>query len=134
MTNKQIVNFISGHLDLTEAEFDFHYRLKIDKALEENESFVVGDAQGADTLAQQYLLTKTKSVIVYHMLTSPRNNVGFSTRGGFKSDAERDEQMTLDSHKDIAWVRPGKKRSGTQKNIDRRLTVTITKPNFICND
>jgi hypothetical protein len=55
MADKQIVNFISGHLDLTQAEFDLHYRYLIDQALEENQSFVVGDARGADLLAQQYL-------------------------------------------------------------------------------
>ncbi|MFN6538914.1 MAG: hypothetical protein RM021_021525 [Nostoc sp. EkiNYC01] len=120
MAQEQIVNFISGHLNLTQAEFDEHYRFLIDNALEQNQSFVVGDARGADLLAQQYLFGKTKAVVVYHMFTSPRNNVGFSTRGGFESDTERDEQMTRDSHQDIAWVRSGRKRSGTQANLDRR--------------
>ncbi|MBD2414892.1 hypothetical protein FACHB389_32625 [Nostoc calcicola FACHB-389] len=120
MPQEQIVNFISGHLNLTQAEFDEHYRFLIDNALEQNQSFVVGDARGADMLAQQYLFGKTKAVVVYHMFTSPRNNVGFSTCGGFKSDTERDEQMTRDSHQDIAWVRSGRKRSGTQANLDRR--------------
>ncbi|MEH2156970.1 hypothetical protein [Nostoc sp.] len=52
MANEQIVNFISGHLDLTQAEFDHRYRFLIDNALKQNESFVVGDALGADILAQ----------------------------------------------------------------------------------
>lgn len=121
MADKQIVNFISGHLNLTPAEFDLHYRYLIDRALEKNQSFVVGDARGADLLAQQYLFGKTDAVVVYHMFTSPRNNVGFSTRSGFQSDAERDAQMTSDSHQDIAWVRPGRERSGTQANLDRRF-------------
>ncbi|MDZ8052601.1 MAG: hypothetical protein RMX68_029050 [Aulosira sp. ZfuVER01] len=121
MADKEIVNFISGHLDLTQAEFDLHYRFLIDRAIEQYQSFVVGDARGADLLAQQYLFAKTDAVVVYHMFTSPRNNVGFSTRGGFESDAERDAQMTRDSHQDIAWVRPGRERSGTQANLDRRF-------------
>jgi len=121
MAQDQIVNFISGHLNLTKAEFDEHYRFLVDNALQQNHSFIVGDARGADMLAQQYLFGKTEAVVVYHMFASPRNNVGFSTRGGFKSDAERDEQMTRDSHQDIAWVRPGRKRSGTQANLDRRV-------------
>jgi len=55
------------------------------------------------------------------MFASPRNNnVGFPTRGGFQSDLERDTQMTLDSDRDIAWVRAGRMRSGTQANLDRR--------------
>ena len=42
-------NFVSGHLDLTCAEFDAHYRPAIDKALAAGDSFVVGDARGADS-------------------------------------------------------------------------------------
>lgn len=120
MTEEKIINFISGHLDLTEMEFEEHYRDSIDNALKQNQGFVVGDARGADTLAQKYLLGKTDAVVVYHMFESPRNNEGFTTRGGFQSDAERDEQMTRDSHQDIAWVRTGREKSGTQKNLDRR--------------
>ena len=116
------VNFISGHLDLTEAEFEAHYKPSINLALEHDESFIVGDARGADTHAQHYLHGKTTKVVVYHMLTKPRNNAGFSTLGGFQSDTERDQQMTHDSDQDIAWIRPGpgRKRSGTQANLDRR--------------
>ncbi len=120
MSDERIVNFISGHLDLTQGEFEEYYCHQIDNALAKNEAFVVGDARGADRLAQYYLLRKTELVVVYHMFTNPRNNVGFPTRGGFQSDAERDEQMTRDSHQDIAWVRPGREGSGTQKNLDRR--------------
>ncbi|MEO1762228.1 MAG: hypothetical protein AAFR83_09700 [Cyanobacteria bacterium J06629_18] len=120
MTTEQTINFISGHLDLTPAEFDEHYRPQIDVALSKNQGFVVGDARGADTLAQQYLFDKTEAVVVYHMFESPRNNPGFPTCGGFQSDEERDEQMTGDSHQDIAWVKPGRKKSGTQKNLNRR--------------
>ena len=120
MSQEQTINFISGHLDLTQAEFDEHYRPQIDKALSKNQGFVVGDARGADTLAQQYLLGKTESVMVYHMFESPRNNAGFSTCGGFQSDKERDEQMTRDSYQDIACVLVRRKISGTQMILDRR--------------
>jgi hypothetical protein len=116
-----IVNFISGHLDLNEAEFNEHYRPDIDRAIERNEVFIVGDARGTDKLAQEYLKDKTNAVTVYHMLTKPRNNAGFNTIGGFQSDNERDKQMTLSSTKDIAWVRPGRNKSGTQRNLVRRL-------------
>ncbi len=123
MTMEKITNFISGHLDLTQAEFDEHYGYQIDNALGKKQGFVVGDARGADTLAQQYLFGKTEAVVVYHMFENPRNNAGFPTRGGFQSDAERDEQMTRDSHQDIAWVKPGRKKSGTQKNLNRRNQI-----------
>ena len=117
---KPSTHFISGHLTLTETEFEEHYRPAIDAALARGDSFVVGDARGADTMAQNYLLGKTNAVVVYHMFTSPRNNAGFKVIGGFNTDEERDTQMTMDSHQDIAWVRPSREKSGTQKNIDRR--------------
>ena len=124
---KVITNFISGHLDLSEKEFEEHYKLAIDEALKRGESFVIGDARGADTLAQNYLLGKTNAVIVYHMFASPRNNAGFTTFGGFQTDEARDEKVTLDSDCDIAWVRPGREDSGTQRNISRRTWFRKTK-------
>jgi hypothetical protein len=117
---RPIVNYISGHLDLTLPEFEAHYCPAIDAALARGDAFVVGDARGADTLAQNYLFGKTTTVVVYHMFASPRNNAGFETVGGFASDAERDARMTADSDQDIAWVRLGREMSGTQKNLDRR--------------
>jgi hypothetical protein len=118
--------YISGHLDLTVDEFKDHYVPLIDKALQEGHEFVVGDARGADALAQQYISENCATPIeyapvrVYHMFTKPRNNVGFKVVGGFSSDEERDATMTAVSDYDIAWVRPGKENSGTAKNILRR--------------
>lgn len=119
MMNK-VISFISGHLDLSEMEFKKYYKPQIDLALELGESFVVGDARGADSLAQKYLLGRSTNVTVYHMFETPRNNAGFATQGGFQSDTERDRAMTKDSTKDIAWVREGREKSGTQKNLNRR--------------
>ena len=114
--------FISGHLSLTEAEFMQHYKPQIDEALADPTSdFVVGDASGADTLAQGYLFATGASVTVFHMFEAPRNNVGnYPTRGGFQSDEDRDSAMTESSDQDIAWVRPGRETSGTAKNLARR--------------
>ena len=118
-----MIHFISGHLSLTQEEFSVHYQPSIDKALSHKHSFVVGDAKGADTLAQDYLYGKTDKVTVYHMFESPRYNVGFTTTGGFLTDEERDSYMTDNSDSDIAWVREGREKSGTQKNLDRRQTL-----------
>src|SRR5258708_2624401 len=85
-----LVNYISGHLDLTRAEFEAHYRPALAAALARGEAFVVGDARGTDAMAQSYLLGKTLAVVVYHMFTAPRNNAGFPTVGGFESDGARD--------------------------------------------
>lgn len=113
--------FISGHLDLTQQEFDEHYDLQIRLAVLAGAHFVIGDARGTDTMAQSHLTRHAKrdDVYVFHMFDKPRNNVGmFPTCGGYKSDDERDAAMTAASDYDIAWVRPGREKSGTQKNID----------------
>lgn len=128
------VYFVSGHLDLTEEEFATHYKPQIDKATASDGKFIVGDARGADCMAQKYLHDKAP-VTVYHMFKKPRNNYSNSpTIGGFTSDADRDARMTADSDFDILWVRPAEEQkkllgdkfrdghiSGTEKNRLRRV-------------
>lgn len=127
-----MIAHISGHLDLTEAEFTEHYLPLIQSALDQGNEFIVGDARGADKIAQDYLYEIFNAfvvkkfelcpVTVYHMFTKPRNNHGFKTVGGFTSDDERDSAMTAASDYDIAWVRPGREKSGTAKNLLRRIS------------
>jgi hypothetical protein len=114
--------FISGHLSLSRPEFLEYYKPKLDEALRDLSSkFVVGDARGTDTLAQEYLFSSDAEVTVFHMFENPRNNVGnHRTRGGYTSDKERDKAMTAASDADIAWIRPGRESSGTAKNLARR--------------
>ena len=113
--------FVSGHLDLTDVEFTSFYLPKLLVALEDPDAqFVVGDAAGADHISQQWLHSRTKRVTVFHMFGTPRYNAGFPTHGWFLCDRERDEAMTRDSDQDIAWVRPGREKSGTAKNLKRR--------------
>lgn len=113
---------ISGHLSVTEEEFREHYIPHIDKALAEKGSkFVIGDARGADTLGQAYLAKHKADVTVFHMLETPRNNVGSSpAKGGYETDAWRDAAMTQASDVDILWIRKGREDSGTQRNWKRR--------------
>jgi hypothetical protein len=127
-----MIAFISGHLDLTQEEFDEHYLPLIQKAIQCGDEFIVGDAEGADYMAQQYLRNifnacpfpiSTAPVRVYHMFNKPRNAVGFKLMGGFLSDKQRDEAMTAASDYDISWVRPGREKSGTAKNIARRKKI-----------
>jgi hypothetical protein len=116
--------FISGHLDITAEEFFTHYIPEIDAALNRGDLIVVGDAGGVDATAQLYVFHRgvDHRMIVFHMFDTPRNIHGIRTSviGGFKSDEERDEAMTKASDYDIAWVRPGREKSGTAKNIERR--------------
>jgi hypothetical protein len=118
------IYFVSGHLDLTQSEFSEHYQPLLDNALSKNAFFVVGDARGADALAQAFLTGKTNQVTVFHMFQTPRHNVGnFAVAGGFKSDDARDKAMTEASMFDIAWVRPGREASGTARNLLRRTST-----------
>jgi hypothetical protein len=116
-----MIVFVSGHLDVTPAEFAEHYEAKLDRLVPEGHQFVVGDARGADTLAQQFLKSRGASVTVFHMFTEARFNAGFPTSGGYQTDDERDAAMTHASDTDLAWVRPGREGSCTHKNLQRRL-------------
>lgn len=119
--------FISGHLDLTPEEFRTHYVPLLERAVLDYpglKGFVVGDARGADTMAQEWLSDHAAwfDVVVYHMFESPRNCVrDFYRVGGFTTDEERDAAMTAATIEDIAWVRPGREKSGTAKNLKRRI-------------
>lgn len=127
-----MIAFISGHLDLTDDEFEAHYAPLILKAIEDGYSFVIGDAPGADTKAQALIfvcLPRDESfarVTVYHMLTTPRNNINYRTMGGFTSNNAKDKAMTADSDYDILWIRPEKhssvsgRVSGSEQNQIRR--------------
>lgn len=120
---KPVTYFVSGHLDLTQDEFKEHYLPVLDSAIAEGALFVVGDARGTDTMTQTYLAYRVDParVRVFHMLTEPRNIAdAFERVGGFESDAERDRAMTRASDEDIAWVRPGREKSGTARNLARR--------------
>ena len=118
--------FVSGHRDITEEEFDTHYKKAIDNAIKKYPRcrFVVGDYYGVDIMAQDYLVEKGKAddVTVYHMFEKPQshNNVIKKLKGGFKTDEERDSAMTDASDYDIAFVLRDKWNSGTAQNIQRR--------------
>lgn len=121
------VYFISGHRNITEQEFKKNYTpLLMNAAAEDHSTFVVGDYYGVDIMAQNFLVDVLKinpdRITVYHMFESPRNKNPkiTKTKGGFIGDSERDAQMTMDSTKDIAFVRDEKKWSGTGENILRR--------------
>lgn len=120
-----MTRFISGHVDLTEQEFSDHYVRPIFSAVLDGDDFVLGDAAGADRMAADYLWSlrftnPDMKVTVFHMFDSPRYNPGFPTQCGYQSDEERDAAMTAASDLDIAWVRPGREKSGTAKNLARR--------------
>lgn len=132
-SNRNITYFISGHRNITEAEFEFNYIPLINYALEKTPGamFVVGDYYGVDIMAQNYLmdvlLLEPDRVTVYHMFDKPRNinEKITNTVGGFESDDERDTAMTNASFEDIALVRDNKKMCGTAENILRRYLLKL---------
>jgi hypothetical protein len=115
---------ISGHLNLTEEEFNLHYKPKIDEAIEKGHSFVVGDARGTDEMGQRYLFSRgIKDVTVYHPWETCRNNPhNYPVVKGYTSYTQRDAALTSCSDYDIAWTREGREgdKSGTGRNILRR--------------
>lgn len=122
--------FISGHRNITQEDFDKYYVPLINNALKDKDvHFVVGDCEGADSMAQNYLKEKEiLNVTVYHMFDSPRYlaDEKFSSQGGFKSDVERDSAMTIVSQVDIAVIGIGRWTSGTAQNILRRYERELT--------
>ena len=135
------VYFISGHLDFSKDEFETHYVPKINEALASGANFVIGDARGVDTMAQEYLADKTTpgQVTIYHIYSSPRNCVSanYLKVGHYTNYTERDAAMTLASTHDIAYVRSVEEQkklfgpkyrhriSGTEKNLIRRAKQKI---------
>lgn len=127
------IAFVSGHLDLTDDEFLMHYSHAIIVALVSDHLIVVGDSRGADFMTQQYVqkMGYTNRLRVFHMFHTPRNIVdGAKVMAcGFESDDERDNAMTYHSDYDIAWVREGREKSGTAKNLQRRIDLNERRKN-----
>ena len=120
--------FISGHRDLSREDFERYYVSKLRRVISEdpNPYFVVGDYEGVDYMAQEWLVEAglQEKLTVYHMWSKPRHLASgvIYTKGGYTSDLSRDSAMTEDSDFDIAYVaKPGK--SGTKQNINRRWTI-----------
>lgn len=104
--------FISGHRDLTIKEFEKHYVPQILKVLRDDSEaeFIVGDWEGCDTFAQEFLgnLHAIIEVCDYKH---------------FKSYDACDIYMTKHSDFDIAWIRKGREDSHTANNIKRRYNL-----------
>lgn len=126
-----MIYFISGHRDLNKEDFEKHYVPMINAVLEDRSGrlnvFVVGDCDGVDKMAQDYLsktLPKNLHIIVtvYHPGNKPRYLASpcFLTSGGYKDDVEKDEAMTRESQVDLAVIQKGRWTSGTAQNILRR--------------
>ena len=135
--------FVSGHVDIDETEFLAHYADRLDAAIAAGHSFVLGNAQGTDTLALRYLLSALGQeadarvrVAFYSAYMQPSDYdipPAALIPQTFTSNAKRDAYLTQISDYDIAWVRSeaasralygdkyrASRVSGTQKNLLRR--------------
>lgn len=122
--------FISGHRDITENEFEYYYIPLINEALSENPNakFIVGDCDGVDIMAQNYLVSiidDISRITVYCVGDTPKNinSELIYIKNGFNDEREKDIAMTNASFKDIALVRQCEYITGTGENILRRYLM-----------
>lgn len=129
-STKDITYFISGHRDLTNEEFEKYYVPLINQVLNGNPNsrFIVGDCEGCDIMAQNYLvdiIDDVSRITVYCVGDVPRNinpDIIY-INNSFINDREKDIAMTNDSFEDIALVRNPEIWSGTGENILRRYML-----------
>ena len=122
----KVIIFIFGHLNITKEDFEKEYVPIINLYCSKEEyNFIICDAKGVDSESQKYLASvlskedQEKRITIYHMFDNPREYHCFGKlKGNFKTDNERDNQATIDSHIDIAFSK--RKRSGTEKSLKRR--------------
>lgn len=131
-----MIYFVSGHRDLPYEDFELYYEPIIDNVIANDETpeFVVGDCEGVDKFAMDYIFEYyIIPLTIYHIGNNPRNipkglsenpeSEGVYFKGGFKSDEERDSAMTEASDYDIAFVKDNRWDSGTAQNIKRRHNI-----------
>ena len=126
-----MVYFISGHRDLTDKEFAEHYIPMLNKIMEDDlfADFVVGDFEGCDKMALEYILSQptynfvsiyyTKELKTRPLGEHPENFEKVFTYEMPSYDA-CDAAMTNNSDFDVTWIRPGREMSHTANNIKRR--------------
>ena len=136
--------FISGHVNIQQHEFDTHYIPSLDEFIKLKHHVVIGNANGVDTMAYDYLIKKGHPgslITIYHYgqsgnPTDKYLNQGVQVKTGFTSYTKRDACMTTDSTDDLLWVRPVEETikllesngevyrpgriSGTEANLKRR--------------
>jgi hypothetical protein len=133
-TSKSRTAMISGHIDISPSDFASHYIPAVDLATSRGDYSILGDAQGTDTLALDYLLQHGGSGIKHRITiypsrpynvarfetmglstrTDPPNALssGASTRSKWRKQGDlrarhlqRDARMTSASDYDILWAR-----------------------------
>ena len=123
--------FISGHRDLTQEECVKHYIPTLENILKNDPmaNFVVGDWEGCDKMAIEWLISHRDYPDVYIYYVDEVRVTFFGEKlinfynvmlRPCASYDECDSRMTQDSDFDVAWIRPGREDSHTAMNIKRR--------------
>jgi predicted house-cleaning noncanonical NTP pyrophosphatase (MazG superfamily) len=133
--------FISGHIDITEEQFNKYYRDKIiEAASNPNNKFVIGSAPGVDYMTQQLLVKLLENepggldrISVYHRGKIPETlaDCRLKTIGGFASHDQKDSAMTMISDIDIAYVRSEQESKKLYGNIYQADRISSTQKNLI---
>ena len=130
--------FLFGNGNISFNFFLEYYVPIINKAIENDLSFIVGDFRGSDVLIQEYLKDKTRKVEIYHCFDSPRYLADkFKTKvsswmikGGYATDLERDRAMIngCNFYFGVDLNSDHKRESGTLKNL--KALSTTAKINY----
>lgn len=119
---------VSGNYDTTIEEFNLYYKPRIDKAIADGYTFVVGGNAGFENYIQNYLNNHVapERVTVYDLHNCDnRVNLNFLHKSGFQSYRRRDSQMTIDSRVDIAFLIRDYYLCGTCENLERRELIKL---------
>jgi len=122
-----VTHFVTGHLDISAAEFAQHYVPQLEQAAREVDSeFVMGVAPGVDTMARAWLVAHgvAPARITVYVLARFKEAVDIkdpvNTMGFFPSHAKCDSAMAAASHYCIAWVRP---EAETRVIVEARIAL-----------
>jgi hypothetical protein len=109
---------ISGHIDISWADFATYYIPAIDLAISRDDCFILGDAQDTDTLVLNYLL-QHGSPVIKHRITiypsRPYNVAKFESMGITTSTDPPEDNAVANGHS----VRGKGKRYGEEARTRR---------------
>ena len=125
--------YVFGNGNLSVDDFLTLYVPGLQRAIDAQAEFWVGDFRGVDTLTLEWLKTKTAAVTVVHVGERPRylpdryhtKVSGWTIQGGFDSDATRD-QAGIDACTAFLahdFNTNARRTSGTRRNIDACLAL-----------
>ena len=97
------VAFISGHLDITPAQFAEHYHPALDAAIHRGDAFVLSDCAGVDTLALTYLRSRhvdPSRITIYFSAPRPNRRPGHnqSRSGGGDPRATAEQRFKKEGY------------------------------------